>query len=198
MFCSYDFRLSRRTLILHSFAHACISACHTIIAPGLRSLDEPSVKQSDTAVLNLHLRQSSKHIGSQPIEVASISDPSTNQQRLNAWIKSIEELQKSKRNQVLGGFFGDGSNNPGNVDIENLMSEWTSEELITRMRHTASKIGNCDALSISEAVRVMCAMLDIPIPDETNVVEPLHVMMSLFLSFKDNPIYNPDITQYQG
>ena len=39
--------------------------------------------------------------------------------------------------------------------------------------------------------RVMCALLDIPVKDATNVVEPLHVMMSLYLSFKNNPIYNP-------
>lgn len=37
----------------------------------------------------------------------------------------------------------------------------------------------------------MCALLDIPVKDATNVVEPLHVMMSLYLSFSDNPIYNP-------
>ena len=162
---------------------------------GLRVLDEPSVHQSDTAVLDLHLRQSSKQIGSQPVEVAAVRDPGRNPARVASWIKSIEELHKSKHalRQPGGG--------PGNgIDIEALMAEWGSADFATAVRRATrgGRLGACDALSIAELARVMCALLGIPIQDTTNVVEPLHTMMMLYLAFDSNPIYNTPTTDHQA
>lgn len=118
---------------------------------GLRTLDEPCIDQSDTAVLNLRLRQSSKHVGSQPVEVASVSDPSKSHQRIAAWMKSIEEIHKHRRTGGIGGL-GDGTG-AGGADIEGMMSEWPNEEIAVKMRNAANKIGGCDALSIGEVAR---------------------------------------------
>ena len=122
---------------------------------GLRTLDEPCIDQSDTAVLNLRLRQSSKHVGSQPVEVASVSDPSKSHQRIAAWMKSIEEIHKHRRAGMaggVGGLGGDGTG-AGGADIEGMMCEWPNEEIAARMRQAADKIGGCDALSIGEVAR---------------------------------------------
>lgn len=40
-------------------------------------------------------------------------------------------------------------------------------------------------LSLLEYVKVLCAVLDIPVYD--NPIESLHVMFSLFMDFRDNP-----------
>lgn len=165
---------------------------------GLKYVDEPCANQSDTAVLNLHLRQSSKHVGSQPLEVASISDPTKNQSRIAAWIRSIDELHKAKPNLTSFSGMGNDGVKSSMPDIESLMIEWESEEMANRVAQILGSLATCDALNISEMARVMCALLNIPVYEDTNVVESLHTMMTLFLSFKTNPIYNPEQnTQYQ-
>ena len=68
----------------------------------------------------------------------------------------------------------------------------TSPSLIHTLTRTVSASVSLACAMLGWIVRrVMCALLDIPVKDATNVVEPLHVMMSLYLSFKNNPIYNP-------
>jgi intraflagellar transport protein 46 len=68
-------------------------------------------------------------------------------------------------------------------DIETLMDVWP-ESFEQLLRSVALPSPDLD-LSLLEYVKVLCAVLDIPVYD--NPIESLHVMFSLFMDFRDNP-----------
>eukprot|EP00745_Piridium_sociabile_P043202 TRINITY_DN87988_c0_g1_i1.p2 TRINITY_DN87988_c0_g1~~TRINITY_DN87988_c0_g1_i1.p2 ORF type:complete len:105 (-),score=18.43 TRINITY_DN87988_c0_g1_i1:622-936(-) len=83
-------------------------------------------------------------------------------------------------------------------DVEDLMQEWPEEiEDYLKIKTAAAKDAkrdnnavNCLALSkiglsLLEQAMISCAILDIPYYG--NVVESLHVLITLFCEFRDNP-----------
>mmetsp|Transcript_12236 Transcript_12236/g.42442 ORF Transcript_12236/g.42442 Transcript_12236/m.42442 type:complete len:338 (+) Transcript_12236:251-1264(+) len=143
---------------------------------GLKVLDEPSAKQSDTTVLNLKLRQISKQSNLQPMNVTSVEHADKNPKRVTQWIDSLADLHKGKPPPVV--------NYTKNMpDIESLMSEWPPEmeQVLNEVRLPDGTL-DMDAKTFT---RILCGILDIP--TYNNVVESLHVLFTLYLEFSDNP-----------
>lgn len=145
---------------------------------GLKVLDEPAAKQSDPTVLNLQLRQVSKQANLKPVEVTSVetSDKSDQARKIATWIQSIADLHKNKPRPVIAYT----KNMP---EIEDLMQEWPPE-VEAALKHYQLPDETLD-LSMKDYIKVMCNILDIPVYQ--NPVESLHVMLTLYLEFKNNP-----------
>lgn len=142
---------------------------------GLRVLDEPASVQSDPTVLELQLRAISKKQHGD-VAVRSIDNAAKNPQEIDRWIKSIEDLHRSKHAVEV-------QYKRNMPDIELLMQEWPAEfEEILKTTNLPS--ADMD-LSLEEYARVICAMMDVPVYD--NLIESLHVIFSLFMEFKENP-----------
>ncbi|NXN14359.1 IFT46 protein, partial [Indicator maculatus] len=143
---------------------------------GLLVLDEPSTKQSDPTVLSLWLTENSKqHNITQQIKVKSLENAEKNPKAVESWIESISELHCCKP--------------PATVhytrpmpDIETLMQEWSPEfeELLGKVGLPTAEM-SCE---LAEYIDVVCAILDIPVYKSR--LQPLHVLFSLYLEFKNS------------
>ncbi|XP_069643958.1 intraflagellar transport protein 46 homolog isoform X2 [Haliaeetus albicilla] len=142
---------------------------------GLLVLDEPSTKQSDPTVLSLWLTENSKQHNITQIKVKSLENAEKNPKAIDSWIESISELHRCKP--------------PATVhytrpmpDIETLMQEWLPEfeELLGKVGLPTADM-NCD---LAEYVDMICAILDIPVYKSR--IQPLHVLFSLYLEFKNS------------
>ena len=143
---------------------------------GLRYLDEPSTNQSDPTVLELQLRAKTKKLQYGDIAVRSIEHAEKFPNKIDKWIQDIKELHRSKPPpQVIY--------KKHMPDIDTLMEIWPEE---FEMLLSSTPLPSPDLeLSLSEYARVLCSILDIPIYD--NPIESLHVMLSLFVDFRNNP-----------
>lgn len=144
---------------------------------GLRVLDEPALLQSDATVLDLQLRaQSRKTRAREDLVVRSIEDAEKNPKEIQRWISSIADLHRNKPPPSV-------HYDKSMPDIDELMEAWAPE-----MEQLLSELSfpPVDTLHVSleELVRIMCAILDIPV--YKNMAESLHVMFTLFLEFRDN------------
>ena len=179
-------------------------------ALGLQVLDEPAAAQSDATVLELQLRAVSKKQHGD-VAIRSIENAAKNPQEIDRWIRSIEDLHRSKPPPQV-------NYRKAMPDIDQLMEEWPPEfeELL---KTTPLPDATID-LSLQEYCKVACALLDIPVyggpsgDDRSfkrttpavrrcknqpkrcfaergrrrydNLVESLHVLFSLYLEFSDN------------
>ena len=144
---------------------------------GLKFLDEPAANQSDPTVLELQLRSLTKKVQSSDVVVRSVEDAAKNNTAVDRWIQSISDLHGSKPPpQVVYK-----NNYP---DIESLMQQWPEgfEEALQKIQLPSPDLD----LSLPEYAKVLCSILDIPTYDN-NPIEPLHLMFSLYLDFKNNP-----------
>ncbi|XP_068023934.1 intraflagellar transport protein 46 homolog [Melanerpes formicivorus] len=143
---------------------------------GLLVLDEPSTKQSDPTVLSLWLTENSKqHNVTHEIKVKSLENAEKNPKAIESWIESISELHCCKP--------------PATVhytrpmpDIETLMQEWSPEfeELLGKVVLPTAEM-SCE---LAEYIDMVCAILDIPVYKSR--LQPLHVLFSLYLEFKNS------------
>ncbi|KAG1674410.1 hypothetical protein FOA52_012937 [Chlamydomonas sp. UWO 241] len=153
---------------------------------GLKVLDEPASKQSDPTVLTLQLRQHSKEAtGSKSAMVGRIdhADGAGNKaKKIEQWVTSIAAIQKSKP--------------AANVmysrrmpEIEDLMQEWLPEmeEFLKNMKMPEGELD----IDLKAFVKLICGVLDIPVYE--NPIESLHVLFSLYLEFKSNPIFQQQL-----
>ena len=79
-------------------------------------------------------------------------------------------------------------------DIDTLMDVWP-EEMEALLDGLSLPPPELD-ISLSEYVRVLCAILDIPVYD--NPIESLHVMLTLYLDFKNNPHFQARMAKHGG
>ena len=86
---------------------------------GLQVLDEPAAAQSDATVLELQLRAVSKKQHGD-VAVRSIENAAKNPQEIDRWIKSIEDLHRSKPPPQV-------HYRKAMPDIDKLMEEWEPE-----------------------------------------------------------------------
>uniref|UniRef100_A0A1A8DWX2 Intraflagellar transport protein 46 homolog n=1 Tax=Nothobranchius kadleci TaxID=1051664 RepID=A0A1A8DWX2_NOTKA len=144
---------------------------------GLMVLDEPSVKQSNPQVLSLWLSEESKqHQVTQHMKtVTSVARPQLHPRAVDSWVDSIGALHRSKP--------------PASVqysrpvpDIDSLMQEWPAEleELLGRLQLPSARL----ACSLSQYVDIVCCLLDIPI--YSSRIQSLHLLLSLYLEFRDS------------
>ncbi|XP_073987630.1 intraflagellar transport 46 isoform X2 [Rhodnius prolixus] len=84
---------------------------------GIAVLDEPSVGQSDPAVLHLRLRAQSKQSSAKQIVVKKLHNAEKNPKAIDKWIHDIGELHKSKPAPTM-------EYSRPMPDIDTLMQEW--------------------------------------------------------------------------
>lgn len=143
---------------------------------GLATLDEPSATPSDPTVLDLQLRAASKRAGVEPVLVRSVEYADKNPKEITKWIQSVVDVHKSKP--------------PPSVhyakpmpDIEALMQEWPPG-FEAALKEAALPGADLD-LSVEEYARVVCALLDVPIYNNS-IIPSLHVLFTLYNEFKAN------------
>ena len=93
---------------------------------GLQVLDEPAAAQSDATVLELQLRAVSKKQHGD-VAVRSIENAAKNPQEIDRWIKSIEDLHRSKPPPQV-------HYRKAMPDIDKLMEEWSLTVHISKCR----------------------------------------------------------------
>ncbi|TYZ57447.1 hypothetical protein PybrP1_010834 [[Pythium] brassicae (nom. inval.)] len=141
---------------------------------GLKMLDEPSLAQSDATVLDLQLRSTSKKKHGD-IVVRNIENAEKAPKEIDRWVKSIADLHRTKPPPQV-------HYTKAMPDIESLMQVWPEEfeELLGKARLPSASMD----MTLEQYVRVICALLDIPV--HKNVYESLHVLFTLYLEFRSN------------
>uniref|UniRef100_A0A915JIJ8 Intraflagellar transport protein 46 homolog n=1 Tax=Romanomermis culicivorax TaxID=13658 RepID=A0A915JIJ8_ROMCU len=149
---------------------------------GLVVLDEPAANQSDPVILDIQLRTLSKKPASATSSVMKkLPRADKNPNEIENWIKSINELHKSKPPTVV-------QYSKPMPDVEKLMQEWPAEfESIINQTGGVPSAVDCSeiGLTVEQYTDLICALLDIPVPKSR--VESLHVLFTLYLNFKNSP-----------
>ncbi|GFR45525.1 hypothetical protein Agub_g6918 [Astrephomene gubernaculifera] len=147
---------------------------------GLKVLDEPAAKQSDPTVLTLQLRQLSKEApGAKADMVGRLEHVDENKpKKIQQWISSILDIHKAKPPASV-------SYTKRMPEIEALMQEWPPE-METFLKAMKMPSGDVE-LDIKTYAKLVCTLLDIPVYDDP--IESLHVLFTLYLEFKNNPIF---------
>ena len=141
---------------------------------GLQVLDEPAAAQSDATVLELQLRAVSKKQHGD-VAVRSIENAAKNPQEIDRWIKSIEDLHRSKPPPQV-------HYRKAMPDIDALMEEW-EPEFEELLKTTPLPDEHLEG-TIAEFAKIACGLLDVPVYD--SIVESLHVLFSVYLEFTEN------------
>ena len=145
---------------------------------GLKVLDEPASTQSDPTVLELQLRAISKKLQYGDVVVRSIENANKNPNAVEKWIQNINDLHRSKPPPQV-------HYRRNMPDIEALMEVWPDD--FERALETMQLPSPDLEMSLAEYVKVLCAILDIPVHD--NPIESLHVMFTLYMDFKNNTYF---------
>ncbi|GLC38524.1 Intraflagellar transport protein 46 [Pleodorina starrii] len=147
---------------------------------GLKVLDEPAAKQSDPTVLTLQLRQLSKEApGAKSDMVGRLEHADENKaKKIQQWIGSILDIHKAKPPASV-------SYSKRMPEIEALMQEWPPE-VEGFLKSMKMPTGDVE-LDIKTYAKLVCTLLDIPVYDDP--IESLHVLFTLYLEFKNNPIF---------
>lgn len=151
---------------------------------GLKVLDEPASRQSDPTVLTLQLRNLSKEATGNKTDMVGRIDhlDDGKAKKVQGWIQSISDIHKSKPAPNV-------TYSRRMPDIEDLMQEWPPE-METFLRNMKMPSGELD-LDLKTYTKMLCGILDIPVHD--NPIESLHVLFSLYLEFKSNPIFKQQL-----
>ncbi|KRT80476.1 hypothetical protein AMK59_7003, partial [Oryctes borbonicus] len=146
---------------------------------GLTVLDEPSVVQSDPALLHLKLRASAINVNhSANIFVKKIENIEKNSRAIDKWIKDITDLHRSKTSPIV-------KYTENMPDIDDLMQAWP-EKMETLLKvHGFPNHQSCQKLN--QYIDIVCCMFDIPI--YKNKIQSLHLLFSLYAAIKNSQLY---------
>lgn len=164
---------------------------------GLKVIDEPAAYQSDPVILELQMRAGIKRAQLGEVSVRSIDGAQSNPAAIDNWVNSIKETHRTKPPPQV-------HYRKNMPDIEQLMDVWPEEfeqfldsavaAAAAQNQGPYARVNNPAVqvlpspdldLSLGEYVKVLCAILNIPVYD--NPIESLHVMFSLFQEFRNNP-----------
>merc|ERR1711977_41864 len=126
------------------------------------------------AELELQLRAVSKKQHGD-VAVRSIENAAKNPQEIDRWIKSIEDLHRSKPPPQV-------HYRKAMPDIDKLMEEW-EPEFEELLKTTPLPDENLE-VTLAEFAKIACGLLDVPVYD--SIVESLHVLFSVYLEFTEN------------
>ncbi|KAG4090331.1 hypothetical protein H8356DRAFT_1352538 [Neocallimastix lanati (nom. inval.)] len=160
---------------------------------GLTCIDEPSGKQSDPSVLDLHLRAITKSTVDTELKVRSLNseDIKEDPKLIDTWTSNIDELHESKpRPNVIY--------TRRMPDIEDLMQVWPSE-IEDELNNIELPSADLD-LPLIDYIHLLLVLLDIPISSDNSkvnelnretenlrsTIESLHVMFTLYSEFKNS------------
>lgn len=154
---------------------------------GWKELDEPSLKQTDPAILEQYLKQNSAGNDSKVSYVHSIKNAGKEPKRIDSWISEITKLNKSKPAQTV-------QFSRPMPDTESIMAQWPSN-LDTKLKSllgSNSIIPSADNLdcSLEDYSKIVCSLFDIPVHETSNdvndniLIQSLHVLFSTYSQFK--------------
>ena len=148
---------------------------------GLVIVDEPSIAQSNPQVLRMELREEygiSSPGNEGDAYVGMIEDAPKNRKALDSWLESIEDIHRKRPPPVM-------MYSRPMPEMEELMEPFSPkfEETLNALVLPSCEID----LSFDDYARVVCALLDIPVSN--NLVESLHHLFSLYVSFSGNTYF---------
>ena len=139
---------------------------------GTEVLDEPS-EQSEEALLQIKLRS----IFSKPLAAPSALAKSPKD--IDKWIQEIQSLHASRIHDNLM------QQHQTHVNIDNLMTEWPAT--VERKIEASYPTANLNCL-LSEYVKIICNMFDIPIENPENhfdYIKALNTFFNLFIAIRN-------------
>jgi intraflagellar transport protein 46 len=157
---------------------------------GLSMLDEPSLNQSDRALLEIKLAPLLKRPGSSATtSIHSIDNADKNPKQITRWIQSISEVLRSKPPPTV-------SYSKPMKDIETLMDVWPHEVevALTSLELPGPELD----VDLSTYVKIVCGLLDVPVHTLSNkrgMIESLHLVFSLYSEFKSNQHFQTAMKQ---
>lgn len=131
---------------------------------GLEVLDEPG-EQSEEALLQIKLRS----IFSKPLAAPSALVKSPKD--IDKWIQEIQSLHASRIHDNLM------QQHQTQINIDNLMTEWPDD--IERRMETCYPSANLNC-ALSDYVKIICTLLDIPIENAENHYDYIRALNTLF------------------
>merc|ERR1711964_765285 len=143
---------------------------------GLEQLDEPCLNPSDPTVLDL---RSMTKATVQPMEVRSIEHAERAPKEVVNWIKRITEMHRIKPPPVV-------QYSKRMPDIDALMQVWP-QEFDQFLNENPLPTSDLD-LSLPDYVKLISILLDVPV--HRDYTEALHVIFTLYLEFKGNPLFS--------
>lgn len=149
---------------------------------GKTVLDEPAAVQSDPVEIQLRLRTTQK-LRNDFLVVKRVEDSANNAQEIESWIKTIGGLNRSKPSSIFR------RRTPG-PNVESLMQPLSKpmEDLILAFQDDEFINSEID-LSLEDYVKIICALLGIPVRDDS-IIESLYILMQLFDEFQRNQHFN--------
>ncbi|CAG9312112.1 unnamed protein product [Blepharisma stoltei] len=160
---------------------------------GLVTLDEPKLNQTDPALLELKLKPLIKRpgTGGAGAAVRSIENADKNPKKITTWISNIADAHRVKPPPTVNY----SKNMP---DIDTLMDVWPAE--VEDAVNALELPGPDLEVDLGTYVRIVCAILDIPVhnlPNNKSLVESLHLLFTLYSNFKSNQHFKQDM-EYQN
>lgn len=142
---------------------------------GLYVVDEPTIPQSNPAVVLLELNATNAH-GVAAEVVDSLENAANRPEVIDRWISDIKKVHYKKALPTV-------NYQRPMPDIETLMQVWPQqfEEMLNS--DVAFPPSHID-LDLDQYVRTLCAILDIP--TYTSLIDSLHVMFTLYEEFRSN------------
>lgn len=147
---------------------------------GITVLDEPALNTSDPSLLEIKYIQH-KQVGKKvEVTIRSIENAEKNPKNIQNWIKNVNELHESRPPATV-------QYTKVMPDFDNLMEVWPPQ--VENVLRDIPFPGPDIDLSTEDYARTCLAMLDIPVhslPDNKGIIEALHVMFTLYSTFKEN------------
>ncbi|KAI9106060.1 intraflagellar transport complex B protein 46 C terminal-domain-containing protein [Phlyctochytrium arcticum] len=160
---------------------------------GSEVLDEPSIKQSDPAVLDLRLRalhksSSTSQLNPTKIRAIQLGGQQDGIKALNQWIQNVHSLHAQKPQDRV-------EFSKKMPDVEVLMSQW-AEGMEEALDQGEVQVPSAEIdMSLKEYCQLACNMVDIPIHlphtrqkrTETRAhIESLYCLLNLYSEFKNS------------
>ena len=160
---------------------------------GIVQLDEPALNCEDKTVLELKYVQSKNVVRAAPVNVDSIEGADKKPKEISRWISAVADLHKTRPPPTVNY-----TKNMPDFD-EQLMIEF-QPELEQALKEITFPSGEID-IHTSDYARIVLALLDIPVHKLANnksLIESLHVLVTLFSTFRQNQHFQPKDNDGQG
>lgn len=147
---------------------------------GVTVLDEPALNHTDPSVLEMKYIQHKQTGKKVEISIRSIENAEKNPKDIQNWIKNVSELHGTRPPATV-------QYTKAMPDFDKLMEEWPPyvENVLRDISFPGPEID----LSTEDYAKTVLTMLDIPVhnlPENKGIIEGLHVMFTLYSTFKEN------------
>ncbi len=151
---------------------------------GLAFIDEPSMHQSDAAVLELQLRAKMKKRNHGGAIVRSIENASQNQYDIDRWIESTNDVHKCKPPPMVNYRYP-------MPEVHDLLHALPKDfKAALKGEEFRDALNPQIDLSVQDYAKVICSLLDVPVQNDT-LIQSLHFLFILLLQSQDT-MHNSD------